>query len=551
MAGLDGIVCSPPFADSSHVNNTVMGESPGKAEWRGGGDSAGRMKRDYMVPDTPGQVGALKAEDYPVETTACEILEWQDCYNESWKGILPNEAFSHPAKYSRGLIVRILRFGIQQGYWKPGDVIGDPFAGVGCGGICAAYEGLGWGGVELEEKFYNLCQEGFRRHHRTWEALGAPQPRVVLGDSRRFAELVRGVEGIVTSPPFLATEGGCKVSGGEINEKLMSRHNATGNDRYGTTPGQVGQLKAGDVDAVVGEVAGIVTSPPYAESSLSLSPDAKVINNPAPAGSVRKYKRKAPCQEYGTTPGQVGALKAGDVAAVVGEVAGIVTSPPYAESIHSGYSGIDWSKREAGAVSKDSRLARTQDNIGEGYGTTPGQVGALKEGDVDAVVTSPPYEGLPVAPSVLQPGGRQGVRSSYRSVGEDADDHYGDSKGQVGTTSGETYWQAMRLIYEQCRLALKPNGVLCVVVKSYVKGGRLVDLPGQTTALLESLGFRVFLRVHALLTKTTREPGLFEPEVVKKKERKSFFRRLAERKGSPAIDYEEVIFARRPAEGLP
>ncbi|HEU4344036.1 MAG TPA: hypothetical protein VFU31_20975 [Candidatus Binatia bacterium] len=48
-----------------------------------------------------------------------------------------------------------------------------------------------------------------------------------------------------------------------------------------------------------------------------------------------------------------------------------------------------------------------------------------------------------------------------------------------------------------------------------------------------------------MLTSEKRHTDLFEGETVKKTERKSFFRRLAEKKGSPRIDFEEVIIARK------
>jgi hypothetical protein len=180
-------------------------------------------------------------------------------------------------------------------------------------------------------------------------------------------------------------------------------------------------------------------------------------------------------------------------------------------------------------------------------------VGALPAGGLDSVLTSPPF--LQTAGGLNPPrGGWNGHAASCSELAHGVratrpGNNFGASPGQVGLESGETYWQAVRQIYGQCLSALKPGGTLCVVVKSYVKGGKLVDLPGQTRALLEHLGFRVFLEVRALLVRESREPGLFEPEVVRQKSRKSFFRRLAERKGSPAVDHECVLFARK--EDLP
>jgi hypothetical protein len=62
---------------------------------------------------------------------------------------------------------------------------------------------------------------------------------------------------------------------------------------------------------------------------------------------------------------------------------------------------------------------------------------------------------------------------------------------------------------------------------------------------LEAVGFQVFERTRCWLVSEQRAPGLFEAEIVKRRERKSFFRRLQEKKGSPRIDWEEVIWATR------
>ena len=66
-----------------------------------------------------------------------ETLEWHGCYDDGWKGVIVDEAFAHPAKFARGLIERIVDFGLAEGWWKRGDLIGDPFAGVGLGAIAS------------------------------------------------------------------------------------------------------------------------------------------------------------------------------------------------------------------------------------------------------------------------------------------------------------------------------------------------------------------------------------------------------------------------------
>jgi len=136
-------------------------------------------------------------------------------------------------------------------------------------------------------------------------------------------------------------------------------------------------------------------------------------------------------------------------------------------------------------------------------------------------------------------------RFTVERTGHAKMDDYGASAGQIGKEQGETYWSAMSVVYEQCHIALKPGGVLCCVVKSYVKQGKLVDLPSQTWKLLLHLGFEPVQRIRAWLVKEKKRKGLFGQTVVERKSRKSFFRRLCEKKGSPPIDWEEVLVVRK------
>ena len=87
-----------------------------------------------------------------------------------------------------------------------------------------------------------------------------------------------------------------------------------------------------------------------------------------------------------------------------------------------------------------------------------------------------------------------------------------------------------------------------MILKDCVKGGKRVPLCKQTLDLLIHLGFKPLERIRAMLVKETTSEGLFG-KITTKKERKSFFRRLAEKKGSPRIDWEEVLIVRRPSMG--
>ncbi len=89
------------------------------------------------------------------------IRRWHGCYDDFWKDLIVPEAFAHPAKFSRGLIERIVMHCIERGWLKPGDAVVDPFGGVSLGGIICGYHNIHWLGVELESRFCELGDCGY------------------------------------------------------------------------------------------------------------------------------------------------------------------------------------------------------------------------------------------------------------------------------------------------------------------------------------------------------------------------------------------------------
>jgi DNA modification methylase len=528
------------------------------------------------------------------------IIDWYGAYDGQWRDWLHPLAFRHPAKFAPNLIQRIYAHGFERGWWRKGDTVADPFGGIAGGGIMAGYAGLNWFGVELESEksdppgspFVELGNKNIALHAPKWAALGLKvDVRLVQGDSRRFAEICGGAAGIVTSPPFIQSLADSpSASVRERYGKSMGR--SVLGDGYGETAGQIGALPSGNVDSIVtsppyaeslkpetdeqtrrkqariaqsktrydgrkleepsggkaglgggygvsegqigslksGEVDGIITSPPWAESLSS----GKISEEMKEEMRSRGHKPSASGEsaDYGSSRGQIGSLKSGDVSA-------IVTSPPYAECVKGNHE-----EKESAA---DSRAARRTPggSLGQscrngGYGGADGQIGSLKDGPVDAVVTSPPFE------SVEPYQDKKFLLNDGRKAKPQGQEGYGKSNGQIGIDSGETYWQAMSQVYSQCLAALRPNGVLVCVVKDYVKDKKRVPLCDQTLRLLTHLGFEPVERIRAWLVTETRSQSLWGGEVVKRTERKSFFRRLAEKKGSPQIDWEEVIVVRKP-----
>jgi len=232
--------------------------------------------------------------------------DWRGCYDDSWKGIIVEDSFAHPAKFAFGLICRIVDVGLARGHWRPGDRVGDPFGGVALGGIVAAAKGLDWIGVELEPRFVELGQRNLDRNRHLFAGRDAD---LVAGDSRHFAAIVRdALDGSITSPPFqdagvaIGDTADTPARRQEISDRSGPRDAA-----YGKAPGQIGNLPPGDLDAAI-------TSPPYADSidgdhGERETADDTVAKRKTPGGPLGRSQRHG---GYGATDGQIGRLADGD-----------------------------------------------------------------------------------------------------------------------------------------------------------------------------------------------------------------------------------------------
>lgn len=112
-------------------------------------------------------------------------------------------------------------------------------------------------------------------------------------------------------------------------------------------------------------------------------------------------------------------------------------------------------------------------------------------------------------------GGAPGVRAAYTM-------HYGDHPAQVGAFRGQRYWEAMRPIYQNARAALRPGGLMILIIKDHVRKGQRVQICNQTVELCRSFGFRPKDR-HSRRVQLSL-----------------WLRRRAE-KGLPVVDVEEAL----------
>jgi DNA modification methylase len=457
--------------------------------------------------------------------TASETI-WHGCYDDSWEKLIVNEAYAHPAKFSAGLIDRIYTHGFERGWWHRGGTH------IVDNTVRATIQ------EEIDKgQFHVVTNSGYVLR---LDSCGRPILPSVGDSIRRDASLVADCFGGIGGGAIYAAYKGLRHVSVELEPRFVELfkrnvelHSRKWDNAGDPTPVMI-QGDSREFAKLVGECGAIVTSPPYAETINSMKQHDKANVTPQVAAKLSRTDKTG--WNYGTTPGQIGALKAGNVDAVI-------TSPPYADSVKGEHGETE--------TAKDSRDKRQTagGSLGQsqrhgGYGCEAGNIGNLK---VAGIVTSPPF-GATGQPSAAGGDDPTINNTSAQAKGREyARNDYGSTPGQLGNTKGDSYWAAMAVVYDQCRLVLKPGGVLCVVVKDYIKDGKRVPLCDQTLTLLEHVGFIPVERIRAMLVKEDRHPGLFGDDVVETKERKSFFRRLAEKKGSPRIDWEEVLIVRKNA----
>ncbi len=153
-----------------------------------------------------------------------------------------------------------------------------------------------------------------------------------------------------------------------------------------------------------------------------------------------------------------------EMCTVLGAADVIISSPPYAGNEKSDYLLSDDGKTRRRDTKRGYKQGHGCFRGSETYGQTPGQLGSMKPGDVDAIISSPPYEGS-VSSGVCgidaSKCARDGDVSHWATTNKGnmfAEQKYGDTQGNIGNDKGPTFWEAAREIVAQCHQILKPGG---------------------------------------------------------------------------------------------
>ncbi len=334
---------------------------------------------------------------------------------------------------------------------------------------------------------------------------------------------------MVCSPPFLGARSGTTAStetsgGGPCAERV---HTVADGDRLGTTDGNLAAMPIGCV----------ISSPPFCESLSSGKLSDAMREDLTRSG--HKPSASGTEASYGSAPGQLASLPVGCV----------VSSPPFGSSTQVNNTPTDMTAGPATWGNGTDSAARVKQDYAD-YAADSGNLGRLPMGA--AVISSPPFSDMNAKPVTgIDPLKHQskpmGPNSMANSQG------FGISDGQLGimrTGTGadpETFWGASAIILAQCFKVLLPGSVAAFVLKDYVRSGKIVPFCTQWRQCCESVGFVFVEEIHAMLVEDHgTQSTLFGEDEKIVTSKKSFFRILAERRGSPKINYETVLIMMKP-----
>ena len=97
---------------------------------------------------------------------------WTGCYESGRGDLFTKESNRHPAKMAVGLCFRIFEHGEKMGYWKKGDLVLDPMAGIFTTGIVGATLGYQVIGIELEPHFIEMALANIAFAEKKFHPLG-------------------------------------------------------------------------------------------------------------------------------------------------------------------------------------------------------------------------------------------------------------------------------------------------------------------------------------------------------------------------------------------
>jgi DNA modification methylase len=293
-------------------------------------------------------------------------------------------AVAHPAKMN----VKLLEFLIKS-FTRPGDIILDPMCGSGSTGVIAALNDRRAVQVDIEHKFVDWAEVAKRKVMAESILWSEDSIRNICGDARKLSELLTEIDAIVTSPPYAnGTKGPSRsplwdrLAQDPTSSRYGRKKHPTTGEGYGESQENIGNLP---FDAVI-------TSPPYADLSV-ISYDntwwTKYFQKMLSEKGYIEWEGKCYTEaewralNHGRIDGRTArGMKKGTVG--YSEVDAVITSPPYGEAQTGRNIAIEGIR---GGQHSDTDLIAKRTYMPDKFESKQ-NISCLK---YDAVITSPPY----------------------------------------------------------------------------------------------------------------------------------------------------------------
>jgi DNA modification methylase len=192
----------------------------------------------------------------------------------------------------------------------------------------------------------------------------------------------------------------------------------------------------------------------------------------------------------------------------------IMTSPPYADSLTHEHNELKETKlalRKSGE-NKGKPIALGRSQVHTIYSTSSNNIGSLPLGNIDIIITSPPY-----AETISHKSGGP-VRVRKVGFSTITARQYSRSESNIGNlplgnveattysrheknleslyrrllNNGKpTYLSEMLKVHSEMYKVLKPGGYCIIVIKPYIRNKMVIDLPYYTWLLMERVGFKL------------------------------------------------------------
>ena len=324
-----------------------------------------------------------------------KILVWKKDLDRKKLGY-SEKSLRHPAK----MHIRLAQW-ILEKFTKPGETICDPMAGIGTTGIEAMRLGRNCLMVEYEQKFVDWTEESIRNLEKQ-EFIGKRgKVRVLRGDARELTRILpEHVDEIVFSPPFSQANkgGGIAKKGYEgkhgKDEKLHERHER-----------QLSEDKNNISNLPHGEINHIIMSPPHSEGighsqgkragkdkigkdrfyGYYADGDKNNIGNIKKHGDIDAVVMSPPYSSI-----SLGGLSAGEARKEIQKlVKKSFKEKGYFEYRGKRYTEKEWLKLNHGRY--DGRCVIKWGSESYSKDKNSDNIGNLPQGDIDAVIMSPPY----------------------------------------------------------------------------------------------------------------------------------------------------------------